>query len=404
MEELLQKYAKFLVQDCLKLKRGQPLLVAGNILIKDFMEQVKSEALLLGASEVILQISDSYLKRELLLQQPLDECFKHPEFDRHFYNEIAKKDGAFLSLASPIPHIFEGISADVLSKMNAFLNEQTAYFRARQEKGEVAWCIAAAANDVWAKEILGEERTEEDLWKIIWDICEMQDENPRMVWEEYFTKINKYCTFLKEMQIKSLHYTSQNGTDLVVELPNSYQFQSAKDSEIIVNMPSLEVFATPSKYGVNGIVYSSKPLYYSGVEIIDFWFRFQNGKVVDLGAKKNQEMLIKALNQDEGASYLGEVALVDYDSKINQSGILFETTLYDENACCHLALGRGFAECFLNGLQKSKEELLQFGMNDSKIHIDFMIGTRDLKIVATLQDGSQKVIMENGKLVLGGLK
>ena len=399
MEEMLQKYAKFLVQDCLKLKRKQSLLISGNILVQDFMEILKKEALLLGASEVVFQLSDSYLKRELLLHSSLEECLKHPEFDRHLYNEIAQKDGAFLSLASPIPHIFDGISSEILSRVNAFTDAQTAYFRDKQEKGEIAWCIAAAANEVWAKKILGESKNADDLWNIIFNICEMNADNPSLVWNQYFIKIDKSCTILNQMKIKTLHYTSMNGTDLVVELPDSYLFCSAKDSDIIVNMPSLEVFTTPSKYGVNGIVYSSKPLFYSGVEITDFWFRFQNGKVIDYGASQNKEMLTQVFERDEGAHYLGEVALVDFDSKINQSGILFETTLYDENACCHLALGRGFSECFWNGLTKTKEELKALGMNDSSIHIDFMVGTRDLKIVATLQDGTEMVVMENGKLV-----
>ena len=219
------------------------------------------------------------------------------------------------------------------------------------------------------------------------------------LWEHYFDTLQERAKILNQMKIQSLHYKSSNGTDITFELPENYLFASAKDSDIVVNMPSLELFTTPKRDGVNGIVKSSKPLFHNGVKIINFWFQFEHGKVVDYDAEVGYEMLKQIVETDEGSHYLGELALVSYDSKINQSGVIFETTLYDENACCHLALGRGFPECFKDGLSKSLEELQQLGMNVSNTHVDFMIGTRDLEVVATLQDGSEVVLMKNGKLI-----
>ena len=176
-------------------------------------------------------------------------------------------------------------------------------------------------------------------------------------------------------------------------------FQSAKDGDFVVNMPSLEIFATPKRDGVNGIVKATKPLIYHNVVIDDFWFQLEHGRIIHYGARIGEETLKQIVETDEGSHYLGEIALVDFDSKINQSGIVFKTTLYDENASCHLAIGSGFPECFVNGLGKSKEELKLLGMNDSSTHVDFMIGSRDLEIIATLEDGSEVMLMKHGKLI-----
>lgn len=394
-----EEYAKFLVQDCLKLKVGQPLLIVGNSLTESFIQLVQKEAKKLESGEVFVIMIDKFQERELYQSASFEEIMAHPFMDRSLYNEIAKLGGAVLSLDSPIPHIFEGIDSSLLGRVRRELEHQISFFREKQEKGEIPWCIASVANEYWAKEILpNEENPLKKLWDVIFDICHI-DENPIEYWREYLAILGKRAQILNELDIQTLHYKSKNGTDILIQLPEYYLFQSAQDGEYIVNMPSLEIFTTPSKYDVNGIVYASKPLYYSGVEIKDFWIRFESGKVVDYDAKQHKDLLKEIIETDEGSHYLGEVALVDFDSKINQSGLLFQTTLYDENACCHFALGRGFPECFREGYTKSMEELQLMGMNTSQTHVDFMIGTRDLEITAVLKDGTDMVLMKHGKLI-----
>ena len=397
--KLMHKYASFLVRDCLKLKKGQPILISGITLNQDFVNIVVEEAKKIGSLEVKTLLIDRAHEREMFLTKTYEECIASPSLNRDMYNEIALKGGALLSLSSPIPHINDGVDPVKLQKLSKEIARRTAIFRERQTSGLVPWCIAAVPNQYWAEEILPEaDGAEEKLWDYIFDICKITSENPVKKWEVYFAKLDERCRILNEMQIKSLHYESSNGTDFIIELPKNYVFQSAKNADFIVNMPSLELFTTPRKDGVNGIVYSSKPLFYNGVLIEDFSFQVEHGRIVSYSARKNEAMLASIIEADEGSHYFGELALVDYDSPINQSGIVFQNTLYDENASCHLAIGRGFPKCFLNGLTKTKEELEKMGMNSSSKHVDFMIGTRDLKITARLENGTEVIIMENGLL------
>lgn len=401
---LERKYARFILKDCLKVRNGQPVIVIGNTLNQVFMEIMREEAISLGSNDVYLLIEDKYAQRELLLNASLEECLESPLFDRHVYNEYALKGAAFARVTSQIPHIYDGVDTTKLSNVNKFLQESISVFREKQQSGEIPWCIFAVSNEEWANEIMSGENRNQKLQDLIYDICWMKEENPIVKWNDYFEKLDDYCRILNDMNIESLHYTNSLGTDIVFELPENYRFVSGKEGDYIVNMPSLEMFTTPKKHGVNGIVKSSKPLIYSGIEIKDFSLTVRDGKIIEVHANEGEEVLKEMIETDEGAHYFGEIALIDYDSKINQSGIIFKETLYDENASCHVAIGEGFSECIKDGLRKSKEELEFLGINQSLVHTDFMIGTRDLKIEATLKNGSKKMIMENGTIVLGGRK
>lgn len=399
-QKILKKYAKFLVKDCLKVKNGQPLLIVGSKVIESFANIVKEEAEKLNIGEVFLLLKDSFAERKMFLTKSYEECIKSPLLDRSLYNLIAEKNGTILNLNSPIPHINDGVSPELLQKLAVEMERRIPKFREKQRKGELPWCIAAVANPYWAKEILPNEiHAERTLWESIFNICYIYEDDPGAIWEQYFDTLKCRCDLLNEMKIHSLHYKGSNGTDITFELPEDYIFASAKDHDYVCNMPSLELFTTPKKDGVNGIVYSSKPLFYNGIKINDFYLRFEKGRIVEASAKENNDYLQRLIETDEGSHYLGEVSFVDFDSKINQSGILFEMTLYDENACCHLAIGKGFSECFVDGPNKSLDELKSMGMNHSLVHVDFMIGTKDLNITATLKNGEEKVLMQEGKLV-----
>ena len=183
----------------------------------------------------------------------------------------------------------------------------------------------------------------------------------------------------------------------VIELPKNHLWLGGAEKcnsgiEFNANMPTEEVFTTPDKYTANGIVYASLPLVYNGSLIEDFYLEFKNGKVINYDAKKGKKSL-KSIIEIKNGNYLGEVALVDITSPISKSNILFYDTLYDENASCHLALGSGFLECI-----EDKKVLKKF--NESKIHVDFMIGTKDLEIIAETKSGKSVTIMKNGKFII----
>ena len=245
---------------------------------------------------------------------------------------------------------------------------------------------------------------EKEAIKRLWlDIikCSRLEGDPIKNWDNHIKYLAAKADILNKLDLSYLHYKSSNGTDLKLKLHPLYTFISARETNLrgisfSANIPTEEVFSMPDKYGVDGIVYSSKPLSYNSMLIQDFYLKFENGKVVEAKAKVGQDVLLEILNTDEGSSYLGEVALVPYSSPVNKCGVLFYDTLFDENACCHLALGQAFKNNFRNYENMSEEDFKKNNYNDSLIHVDFMIGTSDLQIDGYKKDGTKITIFENG--------
>lgn len=243
------------------------------------------------------------------------------------------------------------------------------------------------------------------LWDTFFDICLVNEEDTIDKWDEKIKVSDRICNKLNNLQLTELHYTNNLGTDLTIKLPSNHIWEGTKStlpngSEILVNIPSEEVFTSPLKTGTNGIVYSSKPLIYNGKKIDDFYIKFKNGKVIDFKAKEGEEILKSIIYADETSNMLGEVALVNYNSPISKSNIIFYETLYDENASCHLALGSGFKSCIKDGLKMTKAELEETGVNESIIHIDFMIGTSDLNIEGKTRNNEKIKIFEDGNFII----
>ena len=241
----------------------------------------------------------------------------------------------------------------------------------------------------------------EKLWEAILFTSRALDGNGIANWDVHDKNLKKKCEYLNSLRLKKLHYTSSNGTDLTVGLIPGVIFEGGGEMTLTniycqPNIPSEECFTSPMRGEAEGIVYSAKPLSYAGQLITDFWVKFEKGKAVDVGAKTGEEALRSILSLDEGSAYLGECALVPYDSPINNTGILFYNTLFDENAACHLALGRGFTNLYPDFEKYTEEELHSFGINKSSSHVDFMIGSKDLNIVGTTEDGREVAIFKDG--------
>ena len=397
MLDLKRKYAKFLVEGCLRLKKGDKLFIIGYTLIKDFIDLVIDEAGKMGITDIKTLINDPFKQKELYLTKSFLEIVNNPIMDRKIYNKMAREGYAFLSLSSPLPGFYEDVDASLLSKVYAYQMKSITEYKDYQLKGLIKWNISAVPNKIWAKDILGED-DEDHLWDIIFDICLIKEENPTLLWKEKMNELKRRAKYLNELNIDYFIYHNSLGTNLEIGLTQNYLFQSA-DGENIVNMPTEEVFTSPDKLRVNGRVYSSKLLLYNGNIIEDFWLEFKDGRIVDFDAKKGKEILKGIIDTDEGSHYLGEVALVDYTSPISLTNILFKNTLFDENASCHLAIGQSFAECIQDGFILSKEELSEMGLNMSSLHVDFFIGTSDLEIKAVLQNKEEIVIMKDGNFV-----
>ena len=267
------------------------------------------------------------------------------------------------------------------------------------------WCIAAVPGKGWAKKVFPGERTSvaiEKLWEAILSTSRV-DEDPIEAWNKHNADLKSRCDYLNSLGIKELKYKASNGTDFRVGLLPDATFMAGGEETLgrgvyfNPNIPTEEVFTSPRKGDADGVVYSSKPLSYGGQLIDNFMFRFEKGKIVEVKAEQNEKLLEELVSMDEGASFLGEVALVPYSSPIQESGILFYNTLFDENAACHLAFGRGFTNVIVDYDKFTEEELHAKGINDSIVHEDFMIGTSDMSITAVCSDGREVAIFKGGE-------
>jgi len=394
MEEKIRKYAKFLIEGCLRLKNDDKLFIIAYDLVEDFVNVVIEEAKKMGITNIETLINSPKKQRDLYLNKSYEEIINNPIMDRTKFNKMAREGYAFLSLSSPIPGYYDEVDKELLAKVSAYQSKSIEEYKHYQHKGLIKWNISTVPNKIWARSLFLEEDIER-LWNLVFDICLINEDNPVLAWKEKMNKIRKRAEYLNNLNIKKLVYKNKLGTNIEIGLPDNYLFQSA-DGENIVNMPTEEVFTSPNRLDVNGRVYSSKDLIHNNNLIKDFWLEFSDGKVINYDAKIGKEVLEGIMKTDEGASYLGELALVDYSSPISKTGVLFKNTLFDENASCHLALGASFAECIKDGLNKSNEELLEMGLNYSHEHVDFFIGTYDLEVKAILKNGEEVVIIENG--------
>ena len=391
MKELEDKYIKLLLEKCLNFDKSKSLFISYDVVNKDFVEKVIDYAKKMGVTDIGIDEEDINVTHDILSKSSLGEIEKNPYFNKSKWDTYALKDASFLMLETEFPHIMDDIDSEKVAKAR-FINRSTReVFRKKETTYEIPWCIAALPNEVWANDIFKDDPQAFDkLYEVIFKICMVDTENPIESWNNYLEKNAIISKKLNELEIKKLHYKNSLGTDLTVEMPDRSIWLSAegeKDLNMFVNMPSYEIFSSPDYRKTNGIVYSSRPLCYGGGLIDEFYVKFKDGKVIDYDAKVGKEILKGIIESDNNSCFLGEVALVNYDSPISNTGLVFGTTLIDENASCHLALGDGFNDAIEGGIDLSDEELLQRGINRSKQHVDFMIGTSDLEIEAETNKG-----------------
>ena len=391
------KYVELLIKKCTNLENNKCLFISYNKEIKDFVSKIISYAENIGVSDIYLEEENINHTHDLLNRLSLEEMKEHPYFNKKIWDTYAEKGASFLILETETPHVMDDIDPEKIGLMGKLKRSTKPLYRELQRKCKLAWCIAAYPGKDWANDIFGDNSDAYDKLKnYIFKTCMLDKEDPCLEWDNYIARNTKVMNKLNSLNLKRLHYTNSLGTDLDIYLPSGYLYAGGKDSLCIVNMPSYEVFTSPVWNKTEGIVYSSKPLMYNGSLIDDFWIKFESGKVIDFDARVGKDVLEEIINTDEYSCYLGEAALVEKDSPIASLGINFGTTLIDENASCHLALGAGFSECIKGGLEMTVEELKRHGINDSKQHVDFMIGTDDLNIVGETIDGEEIVIFENG--------
>lgn len=400
MEKLMRKYAEVLLKTCLKVEENQPLFISFNTERLDFVRIVSEEAYKIGVKDIYFDMSDPYLKHEALKYLEIEDLKQLSFWNKEMWNVYARKHAAFLMLASETPGLMKDIDPKKMSELIRYSQETREEFEAYRDKSELAWCIAAVPTKAWADELFdNNENSVNMLWNKIFEICSIDQEDPVKIWNDKLALLKKRASKLNEKKIKTLIY-KDNKNNFKIDLPVNHNWASgcerlANGKEVLVNFPTEEVFTSPDCRSAEGIVFSSKPLEYQGVILDNFQIEFKDGVVTNFKAEKGEETLKEMINICENSNMLGEVALVPYDSPISNTNMVFLETLFDENAACHLALGDSFTEC-INEVGTKEELFNKFNMNNSKSHVDFMIGTKDLNIKGITQDNKEIDIFING--------
>lgn len=406
-ENNIKKYAELIVKSGLHVQPNQIVVVEASIESAVLVRAVTKEAYEVGAKEVVVRYHDEVVTR-LKYQHAKKEVFDEvPTWLKEFKNGYASKNAAFLTIVSDDPEALKGVDASKITTYSMNLSQATKEFRDSLNLGINAWCIVGASSVKWANKVfpdMSDEEAKEALWNAIFKTAKVDLADPIEAWNLHRQSFERRVKYLNELNLQSLTFTNAKGTNITVDMLEDYLFAGGgsyltNGVYTFPNMPTEEIFTSPMRTSTNGIVYSSMPLSRNGNVIDEFYLEFKDGRVVNYDAKVGKETLKEIIEFDEGSHYLGEIALVPYDSPISNMHTLFYNTLYDENAACHFAIGIGFNECIKDGLAMTKEQLLEKGINDSLTHVDFMMGTSDLKIVGTTKDGQKVDIFVEGNFV-----
>ena len=398
----LRKYAKLIARVGANIQPGQDAFLSAGLDQPEFVAMVTEELYKAGARRVFVKFDYQPLTKLHYKYASLETLSTVESFEEAEMKYQAEKLPCTIRLASADPDGLKGVDVAKMSRsMQARYPIAKGYRQAMD--GRYQWCVAAVPGAAWAKKMFPGECTStavEKLWEAILATSRV-DDDPIAAWKAHNADLEARCEYLNKLGIESLEYKASNGTDFRVGMIPEAIFCGGGDTTdkgvfFDPNIPTEECFISPRKGEAEGILYSSKPLSYQGQMIDKFWLRFENGAVVEAHAETGDEALQKMITMDEGAKYLGECALVPFDSPINNTGLLFYNTLFDENACCHFALGRGYNETIRDSHSRTMEEIRALGVNDSMIHVDFMIGTEDLSIVAHCRDGKDVPIFKDG--------
>ncbi len=406
-EKLLSDYAKFAVQVGVNPQKEQTFIIRAPIEAAHFARCCAAVAYGLGVKEVVIHYSDekfSRIKMEYTQTEVLEDI---KPWQLRSYLDYAQSEGGacVLSIISSDPEIFKGIDAQKIARVNAAASKAMKPWQQIVMADQLQWSLVSIPSVAWAKKVFPNytpQKAQEALWDAIFNVCRVKGGNVVAEWQQHTEKTTHRRDKMNALNFDMLHLESKNGTDLKIGLANGAiwegaQSQTPQGYKFIANIPTEEIFTAPDRMRVDGIVYGTKPYVYNGNVIEGFCLKFENGKIVDFDAYAGKEILDKIFKTDEGATRIGEIALVPSSSPINKSGILFYNTLFDENASCHIAFGKGYPGTIAGGKEMSTEQLLENGVNDSLIHEDVMVGSPDMKITGITKTGEKIIVFENGE-------
>lgn len=394
LEKMKRKYAYTLARVGLNVQKGQTVLVEAAVEGWEFTSIFAEECYKLGAGNVVVHYLDLPNMKVAAKYRPDSDVRRVEDWEHAMHQGYLDGGACYARLEGVNPRLMEDVSEKNSNAIFAHVDAVRNIMRKASREKHCQWLIAMIPTVQWAEYILDKTGSEalSELWEILLKLCYIDEDNDVVkTWEEKGRKNAERGRAVDALKLTKLHYTASNGTDLTVGLTpwSKFGYDGSQPPQVAfnANIPSEEIFTTPDKFGTNGVVYASRPLLLGGKSIESFGFRFENGRVAEVLADEGKEMLEALISTDENAGYLGEAALVEYHSPISMSGLVYYTTLIDENASCHLALGRG-----LGGQRKE--------FNDSTIHVDFMIGTPDMRIVGTTEDGREVDIFRDGDFAI----
>ena len=409
-QELLHKYAEAIVRVGLNLREGQRLIITNSVSRgippagRELVHEVTKSAYAAGAKYVEVLWGDEEMHRIRLQNAPADSFDEYPKYIVNAVLDVIKNGDALLSIYANDPDAFSGLDPERVGAMQKSHLQNYSPVNVEVSRNAINWCVVASAAPAWAKKIfpdLGDKEAEEKLWEAIFQTTRADKPDPVAAWVEHIENLVKRAKYMQSKKFSALHYRGP-GTDLTLGLPQGHRWIAARmpaenGVEFTANMPTEEVFTLADRFRADGTVAATFPLSYGGSLIEDFSVTFKDGQIVKVNAKKNEAILQKLIDTDEGSKRLGEIALVPASSPISQRGHLFYNTLFDENASCHIAIGRAYRFTLTGGEELNDEEFMAAGGNVSLNHVDFMIGSSKMDIDGIKEDGSREPVMRQGE-------
>ena len=404
-EAKLKEYAHLLVEVGMNVQPGQTPRIAGPVECAPLVRLCAEAALDAGARDVIVDWTDDFVTRQRYLKADKAVFSEFPSYLQEKFNYLESHNCPTLSIIGSDPELLKGVETDRIQAWQRVSGEGNRIYFDAMTAGAFQWSIGAHPTLAWAEKAFPDKQGQEAidaLWEAIFTTCRISGDGSAVDrWREHCARTAARSKILNDYNFQSLHFQNSLGTDLTITLPENHIWTggselSQKGVEFVANIPTEEIFTAPRYDGVNGRIYSAMPLALDGNLVKSFYLDFQDGKIVDVHAEEGEAYLRASISVDEGSSYLGEVALVSYDSPIRNSGILFYNTLFDENASCHLAFGSAYPNCVKGGEKLSPEEQKKLGLNQSINHVDFMVGTDDLQITGITHEGKEIPVFVDG--------
>jgi len=407
--KLMKKYAALIAQLGINANSKQNVVIKAPVEAYQFVRYLSLALYNCKVKSVSIDWNDSVCQKQKIMHSSVTKLTKIPDWIVSREEERTEKNYAKIILEGDDPQLFKSVNREKYAAYNKALVNLLYHTKKPYHNNELAWCIAAVPTKAWAKRLfpnLSPTQALQTLWEKIYEACYVNEEEDAVEnWKKHIDQLDSHAKKMNEYQFTELRYKNGLGTNLTVGLVKNHIWGSARGIQgynqnyFVPNIPTEEIFTMPHRERVNGKVFSSRPLSFDGVMIENFWLEFKDGKVVNFDAEVGKEKLNEIINFDANSSFLGEAALVPYNSPISNQNLIYQSTLFDENASCHLALGASYRENLKDESKYSDEELNELGGNTSKMHCDFMIGTSDLTIDGVTKDGIIIPVFREGNFV-----